>query len=220
MNRLLIILGAALALTGCAGLDLGGIAKVAETMTDENTSTAKGATAGLSSSDAANVLIHRAYYSAAQSVATGGASKAERVPALEIEAHDGKPITIDAKVFRMYHAPQQQPPYAGSGGLTLKAPPTIEPTGIKWFREVAGKVVDALETVLPWKMVREQGKTIRHESDNNRDVRLGELEVMDSAVRGSQSIADRAITTFRPLVVHSPAAAPAPAAETPTTPAE
>lgn len=216
MKRLSTIICAALALTGCAGVDLGGIAKVAETMTDENTSTAKGVTAGLSSSDAANVLMNRDYYNTVKAVATGG-GKQERSPLVEIEAHDGKPITIDAKSFKVYAPPVQ---YAGGGGLTLKAPPTLEPTGIKWFREGKDALIGTLQTVLPWKMVREEGKTRRHESDNSRDVRLGELEVMDSAVRGAYSLGDRAITTFKPLVVHAPAAAPATAAETPTTPAE
>lgn len=211
-NILLIpILAITFALIGCGGTS-GDLVRVAEAALDENTS-AKGITTGMSSSDAANVLMNRDYYSAVKAAVTGGTSKAERIPSLEIEAHDGRPIVIDAKVFRMYHAPQQQPLYAGGGGLTLKAPPTIESTGIKWFREGKEAVVETLQTVLPWKLVREEGKTRRHESDNNRDVRLGELLIMDSAVRGAYSLGDRAITTFRPLVVHSPGAAPAPAAE-------
>lgn len=219
MKRLLIIFGAALALTGCGGTS-GDLVRVAEAALDENTSTAKGVTAGLSSSDAANVLMNRDYYNTVKAVATGGASKAERIPSLEIEAHDGRPIVIDAKVFRMYHAPQQQPLYAGGGGLTLKAPPTIESTGIKWFREGKEALVETLQTVLPWKMVREEGKTRRHESDNNRDVRLGELEIMNSAVRGAYSLGDRAITTFRPLVVHSTAPQAPAEPETPAVPTE
>lgn len=204
MKRLLTVFCAALALTACGGTS-GDLVRVAEAALDENTSTAKGATAGLSSSDAANVLMNRDYYSAVKTVATGG-GKQERNPLVEIEAHEGKAIIIDAKSFKVYAPPVQ---YAGGGGLTLKAPPTLEPTGIKWFREVKDATIGALQTVLPWKMVREEGKTRRHESDNNRDVRLGELEVMNNAVTGAQTLGSQAITTFKPVIVHSPPAAPA-----------
>lgn len=212
MKRLLTVFCVALALTACGGTS-GDLVRVAEAALDENTSTAKGATAGLSSSDAANVLINRAYYSAVTAVA--GAGKGERSPLVEIEAHDGKAITIDARSFKVYAPPT---PYAGAGGLGLKAPPVVESSGIKWFREIKDATIGALQTVLPWKLVREEGKTRRHESDNNRDVRLGELEVMNSAVTGAQALGSQAITTFKPVVVHS--AAPAPAAETPVAPTE
>lgn len=216
MKRIILSALLALSLAGCAGFDTGALVKVAETVTDENTSTAKGVTAGMSSSDAANVLINRDYYAAVKAVATGGTGKGERSPLVEIEAHDGKPITIDAKSFKVYAPPVQ---YAGGGGLTLKAPPNIESTGIKWFREGKDALIGLAQTVLPWKLVREEGKTRRHESDNSRDVRLGELQVMDSAVTGAQTLGSQAITTFKPVVITVPAApaaapaAPEPAAE-------
>lgn len=209
MKHILILLITVLALAGCGGTT-GDLVKVVESVTDENTSTARGVTAGMSSSDAANVLINRDYYAAVKAVATGGTGKGERSPLVEIEAHDGKPITIDAKSFKVYAPPVQ---YAGGGGLTLKAPPNIESSGIKWFREVKEAAIGTLQTVLPWKMVREDGKTRRHESDNNRDVRLGELGVMDSAVTGATSLGGLAITTYKPPAPIFVPTAPAPAAE-------
>lgn len=210
MKRIILAALLALLLPACTSISPDAVVKVVESVTDENTSTAKGATAGMSSSDAANVLMNRDYYAAVKAVATGGSGTGKGAVQLEIEAHDGRPITIDAKVFRTYHAPQPQ--YAGGGGLTLKAPPAIESAGIKWFREVKEAVVDTVHEVLPWKLAREQGKTIRHESDNNRDVRLGELGVMSDAVTGANSLGGLAITTFKPatpIIVTAPAAAPA-----------
>lgn len=215
MKRLFTILAASLALllAGCAGFDSGALVDVTESLTGENTSTAKGATAGMSSSDAANVLMNRDYYNAIKAVA--GADKVARAPLVEVEAHDGKPITIDAKVFRVFAPPTQQ---AFSAGLGLQRPVTLESNGIKWFREIKEATIGTLQTVLPWKMVREEGKTRRHESDNSRDVRLGELEIMGAAVTGSQGIAGQAIQNFRPVVVTVPAAAPAASTEpAPTT---
>jgi hypothetical protein len=197
----------AVAMAGCAGFDTGALVSVAEAVTDENTSTAKGVTAGMSSSDAANVLRNRDYYNAVKAVA--GAGKGERSPLVEMEAHAGKPITIDAKVFRVY-----APPANTSSGIALKAPDKIESTGIQWFREIKEATIGTLQTVLPWKMVREEGKTRRHESDNGRDVRLGELEVMGGAVSGANALGGLAITTFKPATpIIIPAPAPAPTAE-------
>jgi hypothetical protein len=209
MKRLLSAALLALSLTGCAGFNLDPVVQVATSALDENTSTAKGATAGMSSSDAANVLMNRDYYNAVKAVSTGNSGTGKGAVQLEIEAHDGRPITIDAKVFRTYHAPQAQS--AGGGGLALKAPPTIEPTGIKWFRELKDAVVETAQVVLPWKMVREQGKTIRHESDNNTAARITELGVVNNAVTGSQSLAGQAIETYRPA---EPIIVPAHAAPT------
>lgn len=193
----------AVAMSGCAGFDTGALVSVAEAVTDENTSTAKGVTAGMSSSDAANVLRNRDYYNAVKAVA--GAGKGERSPLVEMEAHAGKPITIDAKSFKVY-----APPANTSAGIALRAPENIDSNGIKWFREIKEATIDTLQTVLPWKMVREEGKTRRHESDNNRDVRLGELEVMGDAVSGSNALGGLAITTFKPAApIFVPASAPA-----------
>ena len=221
MKRILIILAAALSLSACSTLgDVAGLSdtavKVAEAVTDENTSTAKGATAGMSSSDTANVLMNRDYYNAVKAVA-GAGDKGARSSLVEIESHDGKPIVIDAKSFKVYAPPQQQ---AVSAGLGLQRPVTIESNGIKWFREIKEAAIGTLQTVLPWKMVREQGKTIRHESDNNTAARITELGVVNNAVTGSQSIAGQAITTFKPatpIIIPAPAAAPA---ATEATPAE
>ena len=210
-----IILAAAfalLSLAGCAGIDTGAIVSVAEAVTDENTSTAKGVTAGMSSSDAANVLRNRDYYNAVKAVA--GAGKGDRSPLVEIEAHDGKAITIDAKSFKVY-----APPANTSAGIALRAPENIESNGIKWFREGKDALIGLAQTVLPWKLVREEGKTRRHESDNGRDVRLGELDVMSDAVTGSQTLGSQAITTFKPavpIIIAAPAAA-VPAATVPAT---
>jgi hypothetical protein len=217
MKRIITAALLALSLAGCSTLgDMAGLSdtvvKVAETVTDENTSTAKGTTAGMSSSDAANVLMNRDYYNAVKAVA-GAGDKGARSSLVEIESHDGKPIVIDAKSFKVYAPPQQQ---AVSAGLGLQRPVTVESNGIKWFREIKEAVLGTAQVVLPWKMVREQGKTIRHESDNNTAARITELGVVNNAVTGSQSIAGQAITTFKPatpIIIPAPAAAQA--AETP-----
>lgn len=200
MKRTIAIIAAALSLSACGTTEglipVDAIARVAEGALTEPTSTAKGATSGMSSSDAANVLMNRDYYAAVKAVATGSSGTGKGAVQFEIEAHDGRPITIDAKALRTYHAPQAQ--YAGGGGLTLKAPPTVESTGIKWFREIKEAVVDTVEVVLPWKLVREQGKTIRHESNNATATRQAELSVINNAVTGSQGIAGQAIQTYKP----------------------
>jgi hypothetical protein len=206
MKHILILIATVLALAGCGGTT-GDLVKVVESVTDENTSTAKGVTAGMSSSDAANVLMNRDYYAAAKAIANGGTNKGERSPLVEIEAHEGQPITINAKSFKVYAPPVQ---YAGGGGLTLKAPLNVESSGIKWFREIKDAVIGTAQVALPWKMVREQGKTQRHVSDNDRDVRLGELGVMGDAVNGATGLGGLAITTFKPATpIVVPAAAPA-----------
>lgn len=146
MKRLFLLIACALALTGCAGMDITGLSdasvKVAETLTDENTSTAKGVTAGMSSSDAATVLMNRDYYGAIKAIA-GVGTKGSSQPLVEMEAHDGKPITIDAKAFRVY-AP---PPQIGGAGYALAAPPKVESTGLKLFREVRQTLADVF---IPW----------------------------------------------------------------------
>ena len=207
MKRIFFAALLALSLVGCAGFDTGALVDVADAVTDENTSTAKGATKGMSSSDAANVLRNRDYYNAVKAVA--GAGKGDRSPLVEIEAHDGKAITIDARSFKVY-----APPANTSAGLALRAPDNIESNGIKWFREIKEAVLGTAQVALPWKLVREQGKTQRHVSDNDRDVRLGELGVMGEAVSGANTLGGLAITTFKPATpIIVPVAAPAPAAE-------
>ena len=164
MKRFLIAAVMALTLAGCAGVDLAGLAdplvKVTETMTDEKTSTAKGVTAGMSSSDAATTLISRDYYSTLRSI--HGASNAPARPLVEIEAHDDRPITIDAKVFRVY-----APPAVPGGGVSyaIAPPQKVESTGIKWFREVRQA---AAEIFIPW-----------YKIDNDNE--LGKLNILTNA---------------------------------------
>lgn len=217
MKRLLIILGAALALTGCAGLDIGGLAdpivRVAETLDDDATST-KGATTGMSSGDARDVLINRAYYGAIKSIHSAEKKDAGSLLLVDIEPMDGQPIVIHAKRFKVY-AP---PPQAGGAAPLAIAPPTQKKSALVEFsQEARGWFRDA---IVPWKSIDEGSETQRLQIITNGAIRQTELGIMNNAVTGSQDIAGQAITTFKPLVVHAPAAAPAPAAETPTTPAE
>lgn len=200
-----------LAMTACAGMDIGGLAdpvvRVAETVTDENTST-KGATAGMSSSDAANVLINRDYYNAVKAIA--GADKGSARPILEIESRDGKPIVIDAKSVKVYAPPAG----GGSAQMALQAPREVESNGIKWFREVRRGLA---EVFVPWTLIRENADTARLANTNATAVRQTELGVMNNAVTGSQDIAGQAITTYKPTIVTVPAAA---SGATETAPAE
>jgi hypothetical protein len=158
MKRLIALCACALSLslTGCAGVDLASLAdpivKVAETVTDENTSTAKGVTAGMSSSDAATVLMTRDYYGAVKAIAGVGDKGAAR-PILEIESHDGKPITIDAKSVKVYAPPTA----GGNAGMALAPPPKVESTGLKIFREVRETLAQVL---IPWYQI-DKGSEIR-----------------------------------------------------------
>ncbi len=135
MKRILstIIAALALTLTGSAWAQLGGVTdlgnKVIDAITDENTSDAKGITAGMSSSDAANVINNREYYRTLRAIY--GAEKGAAPPLVELIGHDNKPITIDAKVFRV-NAPRN----TGSGGVEISAPVEVESTGLKLSREV------------------------------------------------------------------------------------
>lgn len=156
MKRLFSILLTALALTGCAGVDLGALGdsavRVTETLTDENTSTARGVTAGMSSSDAANTIMTREYYSTIRAVATS------MKPTVEIEAIDGQPIVIHAKSFKVY----SPSPMAGGGGFSLTPPQQIESTGLKIF----DRSLQALERVfLPWRI-----------NESNNDIRRFKIE--------------------------------------------
>lgn len=217
MKRLFIIIGTALALTGCAGLDIGGLAdpivRVAETLDDDNTST-KGATTGMSSGDARDVLINRAYYGAVKAIHGADKKDAGSLLLVDIEPMDGQPIVIHAKRFKVY-AP---PPQAGSAAPLAIAPPTQKKSALVEFsQEARGWFRDA---IVPWKSIDEGSETQRLQIITNGAIRQTELGIMNNAVTGSQDLAGQAITTFKPLVVHAPAAAPAPAAETPTTPTE
>lgn len=155
MNRFLILIASLLALTGCTGLDLTTLAdpavRVVESVTDENTSTAKGVTAGMSSSDAANVIMNRDYYNAVKAV--NGADKKNAQPILEIEAVDGKPITIYAKSVKVY-----APAGGGGGGVQIAAPLKLESAGIQWFREGSRALADF---VLPWRQSENEHETRR-----------------------------------------------------------
>lgn len=217
MKRLLIILGAALALTGCAGLDIGGLAdpivRVAETLDDDATST-KGATTGMSSGDARDVLINRAYYGAIKSIHGADKKDAGSLLLVDIEPMDGQPIVIHAKRFKVYAPPAQ----AGGAAPLAVAPPTQKKSALVEFsQEARGWLRDVF---VPIRISDNQAETQRLQIVTNGEIRQTELGIMNNAVTGSQGIASQAITTFKPLVVHAPAAAPAPAAETPTTPTE
>lgn len=216
MKRLLIILGAALALTGCAGLDIGGLAdpivRVAETLDDDNTS-AKGATTGMSSGDARDVLINRAYYGAIKSIHGADKKDGGNQLLVDIEPMDGQPIVIHAKRFKVYAPPAQ----AGGAAPLAVAPPTQKKSALVEFsQEARGWLRDVF---VPIRISDNQAETQRLQIVTNGEIRQTELGIMESAVTGSQGIASQAITTFKPLVVHAPAAAPATAPETPT-PAE
>lgn len=152
MKRLFLTLFAALALTGCAGVDLGALGdstvRVTETLTDENTSTARGVTAGMSSSDASNTIMQRDYYSTIRSIATS------MKPIVEIEAFEGQPITINAKTFKVY----SPSPMAGGSGFALAPPKPIESTGLKIFREAR----DTLASVfIPWYSIQKNSEIQR-----------------------------------------------------------
>lgn len=200
-----ILLACTLALTACAGLDIAGLAdpivRVAETVTDDSTST-KGITTGMSSSDARDVLINREYYGAIKAVngAAKGATPAAQPMLVDIEAHDGQPITINAKRFKVY-----APPAAPVAGQQLAiTPPAAKKSAWKEISEEArGWLRDGL---IPWKSLDEAGQTRRLEITTNGEIRQTELGVLNNAVTGSQGIAGQAITTFAPVVVETPAA--------------
>lgn len=152
--RLFAAGAAALALAGCAGVDLGMLGesgvKVAETLTDENTSTAKGVTAGMSSSDAANVIMTREYYSTIRAI--HGATKEAAAPLVEIIPNDGKPIMIDAKVFRV-NAPRN----TGGGAVQVAEPVQVESTGFKLSREARAWLFG----LIGWDVDKDREKTRR-----------------------------------------------------------
>lgn len=152
--RLFAAGAAALALAGCAGVDLGMLGetgvKVAETLTEESTSTAKGVTAGMSSSDAANVIMTREYYSAIKAI--HGVSKEPAPPLVEIIPNDGKPIMIDAKVFRV-NAPRS----GGGGAVQIAEPQQVESTGFKISREARAWLFG----LLGWDADKDREKTRR-----------------------------------------------------------
>lgn len=212
MKRLLslIALGllAAITLPGCAGMNLAGLAdplvRVAETVTDENTS-AKGATAGMSSSDAANVLINRDYYGAVKAMAGAGKGEA-RAPLVEIEARDGQPITINAKSFKVYAPPAQ----GSATGLSLAAPREVESNSIKWFREIRRGLA---EVFLPWRAVERNADIQQHRITTDAATRQTELGVLGSAVQGSRDVSGQVIDAFAPpketTTTETPAPAPA-----------
>lgn len=201
----LAVLASTLALTACAGLDVGSLAdpivRVAETVTDDSTST-KGITTGMSSSDARDVLINREYYGAIKSIngAAKGATPTAQPMLVDIEAHDGQPITINAKRFKVYAPPAQ---------AEKPAPIVIaEPKQKKsWVKEASeeGRAW-ARDLLVPWKSLEESGQTRRLEIVTNGEIRQSELGVMNNAVTGSQNLAGQAITTFAPVVIETPAA--------------
>ncbi|MFN3494879.1 MAG: lipoprotein, partial [Hydrogenophaga sp.] len=167
MKRLFFTLFAALALTGCAGVDLGALGdsavRVTETLTDENTSTARGVTAGMSSTDAATVLMNRDYYNAVKAIAGVGTGNGQARTLVEIEANDGRPITIDAKSFKVYAPPAQ----VGGSGYSLAPPPKVESTGLKLFREVK----DTLASVfIPWYSIQKTSEVQRLQITTSAEV--------------------------------------------------
>lgn len=218
LYRLLAACAVALALTGCGTTNLLGLAdpivRVAETLDDDNTS-AKGATTGMSSGDARDVLINRAYYGAIKSIHGADKKDAGNQLLVDIEPMDGQPIVIHAKRFKVY-AP---PPQSGGAAPLAVAPPTQKKSALVEFsQEARGWFRDA---IVPWKSIDEGSETQRLQIITNGQIRQTELGIMNNAVTGSQDIAGQAITTFKPLVVHAPAAAPAAApSEAPATPTE
>jgi hypothetical protein len=199
----------ALSLAGCGTTaDLLGLAdpivRVAETLDDDSTSS-KGITTGMASGDARDVLISREYYGAVKAVAGSGKGNtpAAQPMLVDIEAHDGQPITINAKRFKVYAPPAQ----AAAPAPVVIAEPKQKKSWIKevseegraWFRDA----------IVPWKSIDEAGETQRLQIVTSGDIRQSELGVMNNAVTGSQSIAGQAITTFKPAV---PIIIPAPAA--------
>lgn len=201
MKRLLFALLIPLSLAGCAGLNTESLVQVASSALDEGTST-KGATTGLDSSHAADVLKHRDYYAAVKAIAAP--KEAARRPLVEIKARPGQPITIDAESFTVFEPVTQQ-----AQGYSIAAPKEVEPTGLKYLR-AAGDV--AARVFVPWTLIRENADTQRQANNNATAIRQGELDIMGSAVTGSQGIASQAITTYapaEPLVIET---TPAPAA--------
>lgn len=200
---LLPALVAALTLSACSSLGISPelaepLVRVAESALDENTST-KGATAGMSSSDAANVLINRDYYGAIKALAGAGKGEA-RAPLVEIEARDGQPITINAKSFKVY-----APPAQGSGaGLSLAAPREVESNSIKWFREIRRGLA---EVFLPWRAVERGADTQQLRITTDAAIRQTELGVLGGAVTGAQGLAGQVIGTYAPAEPE-PTAAP------------
>lgn len=160
MKRRIIIIAAAMGLAGCAGVDLDSLGnsavRVTETLTEESTSTARGVTAGMGSSDAANTIMTREYYSTIRTIVTS------MKPIVDIEAMDGEPIKIYAKSFKVY-APS--PMAGGGGGFALAPPQKVEPLGLKIF----DRSLQALERVfIPW-----------YKIDNDNE--LGKLNILTNA---------------------------------------
>jgi hypothetical protein len=129
---------------------------VAETLTDDNTST-KGITTGMSSSDARDVLVHREYYGAIKAVAGAGkgATPAQQPLLLDIEAYDGQPITIHAKRFKIYAPPaaaeKPAPVVIAEPKQKKSVIKEISEEGRAWFRDA----------VVPWKSIDENSETQR-----------------------------------------------------------
>jgi hypothetical protein len=132
MKRLASFIGASLqafALAGCADFDLSSLAEaivnLAESVADKNTSTAKGATAGKSSLDAANALMSRDGCGAGKDTAA--------LVLVEIENHDGNPITIDTKRFKV-HAPSNN---AGAAQIAIQPPKQLSQWGSNAYERAA-----------------------------------------------------------------------------------
>lgn len=159
LTRLIAAGAMALALTGCSTLgNITGLSEtavqVADLITDDSTST-KGATAGMSSSDARDVLINQAYYGAVKAVHGAGKEGAGPQLLLDIEPLDGQPIVIHAKRFKVYAPPQ------GAGAaerLPIAAPVEKIPTWKAVSQEARGWFRDA---VVPWKSIDESTETER-----------------------------------------------------------
>lgn len=202
LYRLIAASAMALALTACAGLDIGGLAdpivRVAETVTDESTSTAKGVTAGLASSDARDVLINRDYYGAVKAVHGAGKDGAGPQLLLDIEPMDGQPIVIHAKRFKVY-----APPAAGGAPqLSIAAPTQKKPTWLAASQEARGWLRDVF---VPIRISEDRSETDRLQITTNGAIRQTELGIMGDAVTGSQDLAGQAIETYKPVTVQVPA---------------
>jgi hypothetical protein len=211
LSRFAAILAAAMTLSACSTLgDITGLAdpivRVAETLADDSTS-AKGITTGMSSGDARDVLISREYYGAIKAVAGGGkgGTPAAQPMLVDIEAHEGQPITINAKRFKVYAPPGQ----AAAAAQLQIAKPTQKKSLIKevseegraWFRDA----------IVPWKSIDEGAETERMRIATDGNIRQSELVILGTAVSGSQRIAGEALNK-EPTVVTVPAEPAAPAA--------
>lgn len=209
MKRILLAaLAAVILLPGCSTLgDITGLSdtavKVADIVTDDSTST-KGVTAGMSSSDARDVLINRDYYNAVKAV-HGAGKEGGGGPQLllDIEPLDGQPIVIQAKRFKVYAPPA---PAASASTLSIAAPTQKKSTLVEVSQEARGWMRDLF---VPLRLSEDRSETERMRILTDGNIRQTELVIMGTAVTGSQRLAGEALAK-EPTIITVPAE-PAPA---------